>query len=101
MLGGAANFAVSYATKRYRTNCINWGILPFLIEKPEEIENGDYVFLKGVRNSLEEGNDHYQAFAVKADGSVKEIAVHLGATEMEEREILSDGCLINHYRKTI
>ena len=101
VLGGAANFAVSYATKRYRTNCINWGILPFLIEKPEEIENGDYVFLKGVRNTLEEGNDHYQAFAVKADGSVKEIAVHLGATEMEEREILSDGCLINHYRKTI
>ena len=57
MLGGAANFACEYATKRYRSNCINWGMLPFLVENPGALDNGDYVYLPGVRKALLEAAD--------------------------------------------
>ena len=98
VLGGAANFAKEYATKRYRSNCINWGMLPFLVEDPSALALGDYVFLPGVRKALLEAADTMPAVVVKADGSVNTIQVRLGALTDAERQILADGCLINYYK---
>ena len=70
VLGGAANFACEYATKRYRSNCINWGMLPFLMKDPAVLDNGDYVYLPGVRKALLNADDELTAIAVKPDGGV-------------------------------
>ena len=98
VLGGAANFACEYATKRYRSNCINWGMLPFLVENPGALDNGDYVYLPGVRKALLEAADELDAVAVKPDGGVVRFTVSLGAMTDAERRILADGCLINYYK---
>ncbi len=98
VLGGAANFACEYATKRYRSNCINWGMLPFLVENPGALDNGDYVYLPGVRKALLEAADELDAVAVKPDGGLVKFTVKLGAMTDAERRILSDGCLINYYK---
>ena len=98
VMGGSANFAKAYATKRYRSNCINWGIVPFLTETPESFENGDYIFVPGVRRKILENSAEYTAYVVKPDGVVKEIKLSTGALTGPERRILADGCLINYYR---
>ena len=98
VLGGAANFAKEYATKRYRSNCINWGMLPFLVEDPTVFQKGDYVFLPGVRTALLNAADSMPAAAVHADGTVTPFTVRLGALTDAERQILADGCLINYYK---
>ena len=98
VLGGAANFAKEYATKRYRSNCINWGMLPFLVEDPTVFQKGDYVFLPGVRTALLNAADSMPAAAVHADGAVTPFTVRLGALTDAERQILADGCLINYYK---
>ena len=98
VLGGAANFACEYATKRYRSNCINWGMLPFLLDTPNVLENGDYVYLPGIRKALLEAADEMTAIAVKPDGGLVEFRVRLGAMTDAERQILADGCLINYYK---
>ena len=93
-----ANFACEYATKRYRSNCINWGMLPFLVENPGALDNGDYVYLPGIRKALLEADDELTAIAVKPDGGVVRFTVSLGAMTDAERQILADGCLINYYK---
>lgn len=98
VMGGAANFARQYATKRYRSNCINWGITPFLVESPELFSLGDYIFLPDVRNAVLENRPALNAFAVKPDGTVMTFTVSTGALTEPERQILADGCLINYYR---
>ena len=98
VLGGAANFACEYATKRYRSNCINWGMLPFLLDTPNVLDNGDYVYLPGIRKALLEAADEMIAVAVKPDGGLVEFRVRLGAMTDAERQILADGCLINYYK---
>ena len=98
VLGGAANFACEYATKRYRSNCINWGMLPFLVKDPAVLDNGDYVYLPGVRKALLNADDELTAIAVKPDGGVVRFTVSLGAMTDAERQILADGCLINYYK---
>ncbi|MBR3301293.1 MAG: hydratase [Firmicutes bacterium] len=98
VMGGSANFARAYATKRYRSNCINWGIVPFLTETPEVFENGDYIFVPGVRQKVLENAAEYTAYVVKPDGSVKQITLTTGALTEPERRILADGCLINYYK---
>ena len=98
VMGGAANFARQYATKRYRSNCINWGITPFLVESPELFSLGDYIFLPDVRNAVLENRPALNAFAVKPDGTVTPFTVSTGALTEPERQILADGCLINYYR---
>ena len=98
VMGASANLARSYATKRYRSNCINWGMVPFLTEDNEEFELGDYVFVPGVREAVLEAKDNFPAYVVKADGTVKEIKVSLGGLTADERQIIVDGCLINYYR---
>ena len=98
VMGASANFAKQYATKRYRSNCINWGMTPFLVKNPEVFELGDYIFVPGVRQAVLENKDSFSAYAVKADGTVTEFQVSTGALTGPERQIIADGCLINYYR---
>ena len=98
VLGGAANFACEYATKRYRSNCINWGMLPFLVEDPDALAQDSYVFVPGVRRALLEAADAMTGYVVGADGSVTTVTLRLGALTDDERQILADGCLINYYK---
>ena len=99
VLGGWANIAFSYATKRYRSNLINWGMLPLLIGEGElPFKNGDWVFLPDVRAAVAEKRDQIMGFAVKG-GELKEFYMTLGELTGHEREIIMDGCLINYNRK--
>lgn len=98
VMGASANFAKAYATKRYRSNCINWGMTPFLVEHPEVFELGDYIFVPGVRQAVLENRESFPAYAVKPDGTVTEFAVSTGKLTEAERQIIADGCLINYYR---
>ncbi len=98
VLGASANFAKSYATKRYRSNCINWGMVPFLIEDPSVIELGDYIFIPGIRKAVLENTETITAYAVKKDGSVVEFDTSTGPLTEDERQIIADGCLINYYK---
>lgn len=99
VLGGAANFAVEYATKRYRSNCINWGMLPFLIQEPDKISLNSYVFVPGVRKALLSAQSEIHAYVVEPNGKVGTISLSLGALTDDERQILADGCLINYYKR--
>ncbi len=98
VLGGAANFAGSYATKRYRSNCINWGMVPFVTDEADAFACGDYVFVPGVREAVKQCIGEMTVYAVKADGTVKQFTVSLGDLTEDERQIIMDGCLINYYR---
>ena len=98
VMGGAANFARQYATKRYRSNCINWGMTPFLVAEPEVFDPEDYIFIPGLRGAILTGNDDITAYAVKPDGAVRPFRVSVGALTDAERQIIADGCLINYYR---
>ena len=96
VLGGWANIANEYATKRYRSNLINWGMLPFLIREGDlPFENGDYLFFPEIRRAVEEKEEVIRAYAVK-DGGLKEFEVRLGDLTDDEREIILKGCLINY-----
>ena len=99
VLGGWANIANEYATKRYRSNLINWGMLPFLIKDGElPFANGDYLFFPQIRKAVEEKDDVIQGYGVGAEG-LKEFEVALGELTDDEREIILKGCLINYNRK--
>lgn len=98
VMGASANFAKAYATKRYRSNCINWGMTPFLVENPEVFELGDFIFVPNVREHVLANDEKFSAYAVKADGTVTEFPVSTGALTEPERQIIADGCLINYYR---
>ncbi len=98
VMGASANFAKQYATKRYRSNCINWGMVPFLVEDPSVFELGDYVFVPGVRKAVLDNADSIPAYVVKPDGTVKPFNVSTGPLTEPERQIIADGCLINYYR---
>ena len=98
VLGGWANIANSYATKRYRSNLINWGMLPFLIEEGElPFANGDYLFIPNIRAQVENGASGIAAYVVK-DGGLVPFTLKLGEMTAEERKIILDGCLINYNR---
>ena len=99
VMGGSANFARSYATKRYRSNCINWGMTPFLVEDPSVFDLGDYIFVPGIRKAILEGAPQIAAYAVKPDGTVTEFKVSTGALTEPEKHIITDGCLINYYKE--
>ena len=98
VLGGWANIANEYATKRYRSNLINWGMLPFLIEEGElPFTNLDYLFIPGIRKAVEEEQGTITAYVVKEDG-LKSFTLTLGDLTKEERRIILEGCLINYNR---
>lgn len=98
VMGASANFAKQYATKRYRSNCINWGMTPFLIEHPEVFALGDYIFVPGLRAAILENRQIIAAYAVKPNGSVTKFDVSTGVLTPDERQIIVDGSLINYYR---
>ena len=99
VLGGWANIANEYATKRYRSNLINWGMLPFLIPAGDlPFKNGDFLFFPGIRKAVEEKADVIKGYTVDGD-SLKEFEVTLGELTDDEREIILKGCLINYNRK--
>ena len=99
VLGGDANICYEYATKRYRSNCINWGIVPFTIA-PETIfdfQPGDKVFIPGIREAILEGKEEIDAQVITANG-VQPIHLFFQNLTANERQILADGCLMNYYK---
>ena len=99
VLGGWANIVNEYATKRYRSNLINWGMLPFLIPSGDlPFKNGDYLFFPGIRKAVEEKADVIKGYTVEGD-ALKEFDVTLGELTDDEREIILKGCLINYNRR--
>ena len=98
VLGGWANIANEYATKRYRSNLINWGMLPFIIDEGElPFENLDYLFIPNIQKAIEEGNTEFDAYVVK-QGELKEFKLKMAELTPDEKDIILKGCLINYYR---
>ena len=98
VLGGWANIANEYATKRYRSNLINWGMLPFIIPEGElPFKNLDYIFIPDIRKAVENKESDITAYVVK-EGGLKAFRLHVDPLTDDEREIILKGCLINYYR---
>ncbi|MDR1863307.1 MAG: hydratase [Treponema sp.] len=98
VLGGRANFAYEYATKRYRSNLINWGILPFLLDKDRDLENGDYVFIPGIAAAVRDAAPSLDGWVIRG-GDLKPLSLKAPELNPAEREILLAGSLINYNRK--
>ena len=98
VLGGDANICYEYATKRYRSNCINWGIMPFTIapETKFDYEVGDFVFVPGIRQAVLDGKEEIDAKVITKNG-VKDIHLFFQNLTKDERTILTEGCLMNYY----
>jgi len=98
VLGGQANIAIEYATKRYRSNLVNWGMLPFTVEEGVQagFAVGDYLYLPGIRQAVASGADKLPAFVVSARGKTP-IELQLKNLSQGERDIILAGCLINYY----
>ncbi|MBO5271044.1 MAG: hydratase [Clostridia bacterium] len=99
VLGGFANICYEFATKRYRSNCINWGILPFTLAEGTEFpyEEGDYVFVPNVREKVARGEEVFPATVVKQDGTTAEITLYVKGLTEDEKDIILAGCLMNYY----
>jgi len=97
VLGGWANIALEYATKRYRSNLINWGMLPFTVSELN-VENGDYIFVPDIKNAVKNKIEHIKAYIVSGK-ETKEITLTLKDLTDDERDIILSGCLINYYKK--
>jgi aconitate hydratase len=99
VLGGQANIAVEYATKRYRSNLINWGMLPFTIESEarESLEVGDLIYVPGIRQAVKNGETKIHASVIKPGGSRTPLVLMLKSLSKDERDIILAGCLINYY----
>ena len=105
VLGASANIACEYATKRYRSNLMNWGMLPFLYKSGDQaateklpVANGDWVYIPNVKKQVAEKADSYKAYAVNASGKVTEFELTTGDMTDDERKIILAGCLINFYK---
>ena len=98
VLGGCANICYEFATKRYRSNCVNWGMMPFTLAEDAEFpcQPGDFIYVPDIKAKVLAGDDTFPAKAVTADG-VKDLTFYLKNTTSEERELLLTGCLMNHY----
>lgn len=99
VLGGFANICYEYATKRYRSNCINWGIVPFTIDKsvPFPYQDGDYVYVPGVKAAIAAGQEEIPAKVIAKDGRVADIMLQCKGLTDDEKLILQEGCLMNYY----
>ena len=96
VLGGWANIAKEYATKRYRSNLINWGMLPFVMDEDYDFDVDDYVFIPGVAQAIRNKDEIIKAYVVNKD--MKELSLKLGDLTDDERDIILAGCLINYYK---
>jgi aconitate hydratase len=100
VLGGWANIARDYATKRYRSNLINWGILPLTMAAEADFNPGDFIFLPGIREAIQRGGRKIAALHISSAGNIMPLELDTGGDlSDEERKILAAGCLINFYRK--
>ena len=97
VIGGLANITKEYATKRYRSNVMNWGMIPFQMKEEPEFEVGDYIFVPGVRQVLDGDMKDVKAYVIK-DGVAKEISLYVADMTPDERKIVKAGCLINYNR---
>ncbi len=99
VLGGFANICYEFATKRYRSNCINWGILPFTLDKDTafDYEVGDCVFVPHIREAVSRGTETIPATVIRRDGTTAPITLHLSGLTDTEKQIILDGCLMNYY----
>ncbi|AEF84129.1 aconitase family protein [Treponema primitia ZAS-2] len=100
VLGGWANIAREYATKRYRSNLINWGMLPLIMDGEADFQSGDYIFIPGIGSAIKEERESIKAVLIRADKS-SPLTFTIGELTGEERRILLAGCLINFYRREI
>ena len=103
VLGGLANICYEYATKRYRSNCINWGIIPFTLAKDTKFdyEVDDYVFVPNIKDAIANGKEEIPAKVITKDGKVHDITLYCAGLTADEKEILIDGCLINYYGRNL
>ena len=100
VLGGLANICIEYATKRYRSNCVNWGILPFTCpEKEIVLEPGEYLYLPGIRKAVEDGATRFTAKVIGKDGAVRDLELELNGVTEAETKVLLAGSLINSYKE--
>ena len=99
VLGGFANICYEYATKRYRSNCINWGIVPFTMDASVEFpyEDGEWVYVPGVKKAIAEGVEEMTATVIRKDGTTAELPLKCAGLTADERLILQEGCLMNYY----
>ncbi len=97
VLGGMANIAREYATKRYRSNLINWGMLPFVFDGDLPFDKDDYIFVRDIKKAIETKEDTIKAYVVNK--GMQEFELHLGNLTDDEREIIKKGCLINYNKK--
>ena len=97
MLGAGANIVNEYATKRYRSNLINWGMLPFQLDGAAPFGLGDYIFIPHVREALKGDLKHIPAYVLGKEP--KAFALYMAPLTDDERQILADGCLINFYKR--
>ena len=101
ILGGMANIAREYATKRYRSNLINWGMIPFIYQSddlPFELES--FIFIPEIKSAIENKNPSVKAYIINSDNAVKEIRLNIPEFTDDERDIILSGCLINYYRQS-
>lgn len=98
VLGGAANICVEYATKRYRSNLINWGMIPFTFGK-NDFEVGELIYVEGVAEKIKNGDEEFPAIVCGNNGKKRAIKLKLGALTPSEKDIILKGCLINYYKK--
>ena len=100
VLGGLANICIEYATKRYRSNCVNWGILPFTCpEAALNLEPGEYLYLPGIRKAVEDGATKFTAKVIGKDGAVRDLELDLNGVTEAEKKVLLAGSLINSYKE--
>ncbi len=99
VLGGFANICYEYATKRYRSNCINWGIVPFTLDQGVDFpyQDGDYIWVPGINQAIADGQEKITAQVVRADGSMHPLPLLLQGLSDNEKLILREGCLMNYY----
>lgn len=100
VLGGFANICYEYATKRYRSNCINWGIVPFTLSPDAEFsyEVGDRIFVPNVRENIANSKEEFNAMVIRRNGSTESLTLYVKGLTDEERQILLAGCLMNYYK---
>ncbi len=99
VLGGFANICYEYATKRYRSNCINWGIVPFTMDKAIgfDYEDGDWVYIPGVKAAILNGQENIDAKVITKDGQIHDLPLQCKGLTEDEKLILKEGCLMNYY----
>ncbi len=99
VLGGFANICYEYATKRYRSNCINWGIVPFTLAggAPFDCEAGDFVFIPDVRAGIQAGREEFPATIIRAGGKTEPVTLYVRGLTSDEKTIILEGCLMNYY----